>query len=261
MTGGDWAGQPILDISPARASAVKVRYKLQNGTIESTTLDRLRPDDVLDGAPVRAFRAYPGRTHYSGYYWSSTLEQHVVYESLLEKSFLTLADFDPNVIGIAAQPMELTRDVGDKSYMRIPDFLLRYRTGEIRVVDVKPSRHLHEPSVAGPLEWTRRACEARGWEYEIWSRPATPIRFMNTVHLAGYRRRRFIDGDTVATVRQAVRGEESIRSLERRLCVGQGRPHALVRPAVLHLLWSGILATDLDRLLQADSLLQVVASR
>lgn len=44
------------------------------------------------------------RPRESGYYWSSTACAHVIYESQLELARLLVADFDPLVAAIAAQP-------------------------------------------------------------------------------------------------------------------------------------------------------------
>ncbi len=72
------------------------------------TLDRVVPAEVLAGLPVREFRWYKGRQHYSGWYWPATMSGHVVYESRLELARIMLADFDPAVAGLAAQPFLLT---------------------------------------------------------------------------------------------------------------------------------------------------------
>jgi hypothetical protein len=66
------------------------------------------PADVVAGLPVREFRWYKGRQHYSGWYWSAMLGRLVAYESRLELARIMLADFDPSVTGIAAQPFLLT---------------------------------------------------------------------------------------------------------------------------------------------------------
>ena len=54
------------------------------------------------------FRWHHGQAHYSGWYWSATTGGHVVYESRLELARLLLADFDPRVAAIAAQPFCVT---------------------------------------------------------------------------------------------------------------------------------------------------------
>ena len=66
--------------------------------------------------------------------------RHVVYESRLELSWLWLADFDPQVTAIAAQPMCLTGRDGDRIRTRYPDFLALRADGSVLVVDVKPAR-------------------------------------------------------------------------------------------------------------------------
>ncbi|MEU5853573.1 hypothetical protein [Saccharopolyspora shandongensis] len=81
-----------------------VRYRGGDGGFVDTSLDRLPVDEVLAGLPVREFRAYRGRRHYSGWYWSATTGGHVVYESRLELARILLADKDSSVVAIAAQP-------------------------------------------------------------------------------------------------------------------------------------------------------------
>lgn len=58
--------------------------------------------------PWRTFRWYYGQRHYSGTYWATTERDHVTYESRLELANLILADFDPTVRHVVAQPFKLT---------------------------------------------------------------------------------------------------------------------------------------------------------
>jgi len=44
-----------------------VRYRRGDGQFADTTLDRVPVDDVMAGLPVREFRSYKGRQHYSGF--------------------------------------------------------------------------------------------------------------------------------------------------------------------------------------------------
>lgn len=90
-------------------------YRGDNGEFADTTLGRLAA-----GLPVREFRSYKGREHYSGWYWSSTLARLVVYESRLELARIMLADFDPLVTGIAAQPFLLTGTDLDRTGVMFP---------------------------------------------------------------------------------------------------------------------------------------------
>ena len=84
--------------------SVSARYRRQDGRFVDMTLQQLDIGDVIAGLPVREFRSYKGRRHYSGWYWSATTGSHVVYESRLELARLIVADQDSSVVGIAAQP-------------------------------------------------------------------------------------------------------------------------------------------------------------
>lgn len=113
-----------------------VRYRSGQGRFFDTVLDVLPVEDVLAGLPVREFRWYRGRRHYSGWYWAATTGGHVVYESRLELARLLLADHDPDVVGVAAQPFWLAGMDGGRVRRHVPDLLLGHADGVVSVVDV-----------------------------------------------------------------------------------------------------------------------------
>ena len=176
--------------------------------------------------------------------------RHVVYESLLELSRLMLADFDPTVVGIAAQPFQLIGPDGDRVRVHVPDLLLVHADGAVTVVDVKPPGLIEDPRVVAQFGWTRRVAAARGWGFEAWS-GAPEVVLGNVRFLAGYRRAALIDRDVLADVGRAVRGPVGVGVLERRLA--RSHPVGRVRPAVLHALWRGDLRAELDRPLGTTS--------
>jgi hypothetical protein len=57
--------------------------------------------------PVRGFPSYKGQRNRVGRWWTATTGSLVGYESWLERDWLMLLDFDPDVVGIAAQPFWL----------------------------------------------------------------------------------------------------------------------------------------------------------
>jgi hypothetical protein len=99
-----------------------VRY--DDGSVREFTLDRLRLADFDDSVPWRQVRSLHGQAHYSGSYASATMGGFVVYESRLELARLLLADFDPQVRGIYAQPFLLAARVSGLVRRHVPDFLL-----------------------------------------------------------------------------------------------------------------------------------------
>src|SRR6266851_8578128 len=123
--------------SRQRASRIQVMYRAADGAAVDTTLDRVAAEDVVAGLPVREFRWYKGRRHYSGWYWSLTGQRLVAYESRLELARIMLADFEPDVTAIAAQPFRLAGPDGPRIRRHVPDLMLAGADGGMTVVDVK----------------------------------------------------------------------------------------------------------------------------
>ena len=225
-------------------------YRRDDGEFAETTLDRVVAGDVVAGLPVREFRSYKGRQHYSGWYWSATLGRLVVYESRLELARIMLADFDPSVAGIAAQPFLLTGADESRIRRHVPDLLLTGADGGVTVVDVKAPSRMADPGVREQFAWTRRVCAGRGWAFEEWSGADSRV-LANVRFLAGYRRPALIDADLIPAVLDAAAGQPSLGAIERALL--PRHPVALVRPVALHLLWTGYLQADLTRPLSPDT--------
>jgi hypothetical protein len=230
----------IADGSPNR---VAVRYRTGTGAEVVTTLDRVMVDDVATGLPVREFRWYQGRKHYSGWYWAATTQRMIVYESRLELARIMLADFDPAVVGIAAQPMQLSAPDGGRVRRHVPDLLLVGRDGGVTVVDVKSPHKRDDVATRQVMAWTREVAGLRGWGFEEWYEAPRHL-LANVTFLAGYRRPTVIDRSLIDPVREAVGDGCTVVDVERALA---GLDFRLVRPVVLHLVWRGDLVTDLTR--------------
>jgi hypothetical protein len=93
-------------------------------------------------------RSRHGQHHYSGSYASATMGGFVVYESRLELAKLLLADFDPQVRLIYAQPFRLAARVDGRVRHHVPDYLLVTVVGTGRLVNVKPAERLQNFKVA-----------------------------------------------------------------------------------------------------------------
>ncbi len=83
----------------------------------------------------------------------------VQVESTLERDFVLLQRFDPGVVGIEEQPYRIAyRDPGGGKRTYVPDFLVTYRHGLPKLVEVKFST---DPAlVAGKLEPRFEAAQA-----------------------------------------------------------------------------------------------------
>jgi hypothetical protein len=229
---------------------VRGSVRLVDGSTREMPLAELTAAVVLSGVPWRSVRAHRGQRHLPGWYWSATTGGHVVYESRLELARLLLADFDPCVVGIAAQPFLLME--ADRRH--VPDFLLGRVDGSVVIVNVKPAERLAQERVAEALAWAGSVFAGRGWEHEVWS-GADPQVLANVRFLAGYRRAALVEPmiGAAAVLRTGVvltiaAAEAALRD------AGVAEP----RPLVLGLLWSGRLRTDLQRPVAGDSELEVL---
>lgn len=189
--------------------------------------------------PVRRVGSYAGQRHYSGLFWSATTGGHVPYESHLELDRLWLADFDPTVTWIAAQPMWLRGRDGTVIRRHAPDLLLTRADRSLEVVDVKPGDLARRPKVASVFDWTARVCETRGWRYQVWS-GADPVRLANIRTLAIGRRPGHVDPDDLARLRAAGKVGVTLGA-----ALGQG-PRPAQIAAVMTLLWMGHWTVDLS---------------
>ena len=220
-----------------------------DGSTRETPLAELLAAVVLSAVPWRSVRSHRGQQHLPGLYWSSTTGGHVVYESRLELARLLLADFDPDVVGIAAQPL-LVRDAERR---HVPDFLLCRADGSVLIVNVKPADRLGRGDVAEALAWAGRVFAERGWEHEVWSGADAQL-LANVRFLAGYRRVALLEPVTGAEEVLRNEGALTIAGAEAALrSAGVVEP----RPVLLGLLWSGRLRADLERPLTAGTELEV----
>jgi len=110
--------------------------------------------------------------------WAETTGSHVVYESRLELTRLLVADFDPAVTAIAAQPFLLRAHAGGRVRRHVPDFFLVRADKSALLVNVKPAARLADPAVAGAARAGARL------DYEVWSGDA-PVFLANVRFLAG----------------------------------------------------------------------------
>lgn len=98
-----------------------------------------------------------------------------------------------------------------------------------------------------------RTVALRGWGFEDWDGTSGTV-LANVSFLAGYRRRRLIAEDLVPVGCQSAATGSAIVDLERSVAPA---PPGLVRPVVLHLLWTGELVTDITKPLDGLSFVKV----
>ena len=231
-----------------------VAYRPAAGEERTVVARGAQAKALFESYPWRTFRSYDKQKHYSGTYWSSTISDHVIYESRLELANLVIADFDIGVKRIAAQPFMLTAEVNDQTRAHILDYL--WGTDEQPVVvDVVRRERLSHDAVQLLCAWTRVIIESCGWTYKVVSEP-DPTYLANIRFLAGYRRGWLVNQDVLVELRarrEQIRGR-SIAQIEASL---PGYPKPLIRPALMHMLWCRKFEADLTQPLRPVTVLEV----
>ena len=201
--------------------------------------------------PIRKPVAHRGQRHLSGYYFFATSGRPILHESLLEKAFLVLLDFDPESADVSAQPFRLHYRQDRRHRSHVPDFFVRLVSGGFRVVDVKREEQATRSHNRTVFKTMREACRRVGWEYTVFTEPDEP-QLSNIRWLAGFRRRPpspWFEEYALALV-DACETEVSVSIRE--LVAVTGGPAAMVRPVLFHLLWLQVLWAPLDVLPMSD---------
>ncbi|MFJ5123179.1 TnsA-like heteromeric transposase endonuclease subunit [Kitasatospora sp. NPDC088548] len=199
--------------------------------------------------PVREFSWHKYARGFAGWYYSATVRDHVGYESWLERDRLILLDRDPQVAAIASQPFWLHWHDGVRSRRHAPDYFVRLADGRGRVVDVRAEDDMDEETRES-FAATERACSAVGWEF-VWVGRPDPVFMANVRWLHRYRRSRC--GRPAEVVGQLLEVFREPKGLWEG--AGQVGDRLRVLPVLFHLLWSGVLGTDLEGgLMATDSL-------
>lgn len=223
--------------------------RFTDGSTREMPLAELTATQVLSAVPWRAVRSHRGQHHLPGLYWSATTGGHVVYESRLELARLLLADFDPDVVRIVAQPL-LVREADRR---HVPDFLLRRADGSVLIVNVNPR----------PTAWTTRKLRMP-WRGRGGCSPSVVGRCGAARTRSCWRTCGSWPGYQRAALLELPPGVEGILRTYSVVTIA-GAQAALrdagvaePRAVVLHLLWRRGLRADLERPLTAETELEVL---
>src|SRR5262245_9826154 len=93
----------VRDVADAELDGFRLAYVAEDGSQHRLPLADAWAVRFEAVAPARRYRARKGQRHLPGLWWSSTMADHVGYESWLEREHVMWLDFDRSVVGIAAQ--------------------------------------------------------------------------------------------------------------------------------------------------------------
>lgn len=190
---------------------------------------------------VRSPGVYARQRHMPGRWFSTTAERFLEYESLLERDWMLLMDFDCRVDWICEQPLRLRYLRDGKAASHVPDLLVWRGPASAELCDVKSSERLDDLEFQAQVRAMQLACGEAGIAYRVLSEPDRQL-LVNVRWLAGFREPPFdSDGECARMLRMLAVGESTIAEL-----LAGAREPALARPVLMHLLWTGDALLDLS---------------
>lgn len=186
-----------------------------------------------------------------GRWFSTTAGRFLDYESLLERDWMLLMDFDREVESICEQPLRLRYRRDGRPASHVPD-LLAWRRGEPELCDVKSEKRLEDPDFEVQVGAMELACAEAGLGYRVLSEPE-PQLLANVRWLAGFRLPPpDPDGERERMLAALAAGPCTVAELLLR-----SREPALARPLLMQMLWSGEAQVDLSEPLGEESVVGV----
>lgn len=198
-------------------------------------LDRLRRC-----SPVRRPNVYRRQRHMPGQWFSTTAGRFLDYESLLERDWMLLMDFDREVEAICEQPLHLHYIRDGRPASHVPDLLV-WRWGRPEFCDVKSEERLEDPGFEIQVRAMETACAEAGLAFRVLSEPE-PQPLANVRWLAGFREPPpDPDGERGQMLSVLSLGPATIAEL-----LALSSELALARPLLMHMLWTGETKADLS---------------
>ncbi|NBD36816.1 MAG: hypothetical protein GVY30_12580 [Chloroflexi bacterium] len=101
-----------------------------------------------------------------GHFPSLKLGRMVAFESLIERDFVYLLDYEPTVERFAEQPLTIQYQHAGKQRRYTPDFHVIYR-GHPFLFECKPAQRVAEPENQLKFAAARQWCQPQGWAFGI----------------------------------------------------------------------------------------------
>lgn len=132
-----------------------------------TGMDAIDPDVpiTISTEPVRKVIKRSSRRA-DGYFYSRKMRRWLPGESKGERAFLRLAELDPQISEIYAQPLRLPHRSRHGVQTAYPDFAIKF-AGEWEIHEVKDAEKYSDPITREKLYWVGRELELKGFAYSV----------------------------------------------------------------------------------------------
>ncbi len=104
---------------------------------------------------------------FRGFSPSRKCDEMVAWESLLEKDFIKVLDFDPSIEQIQSQPRKIEYRYKGKLHHYVPDFLAITRDKHSILFEVKPEEKVNDEENKVKFEVGKIYCKSKGWEFQV----------------------------------------------------------------------------------------------
>lgn len=101
-----------------------------------------------------------------GHFPSLKLQRMVAFESLLERDFICVLDYEPAVTWFAEQPVVIHYEHDGKARHYTPDFHVVYREQPL-LFECKPAHFVSKPENQIKFEAARLWCQTQGWQFQV----------------------------------------------------------------------------------------------
>ena len=91
------------------------------------------------------------------------------HESNLEKDFIYILKFDPGVVSVTHQPLEIPYSLDGKKKIYVPDFFVKYKDGSQVIFEVKYGSYLekYEKELSPKFSAARKYAKVLGMKFKV----------------------------------------------------------------------------------------------
>lgn len=194
--------------------------------------------------PVRNVASRGGNA--IGRFPSLKMQRMIAFESLLERDFIYLLDYDTAVTWFEEQPLTIEYQHEGKLLHYTPDFHLVERDQHI-LVECKPEHFVNTADNSRKFAAARAWCQTCAWQFRIVidADVRAGHRLQNIQLLTGYARHRIapVLRCQIYAALQSASAATPIQDLARTLCPSNP---AAVTAGILHLAYHGVVDLSLD---------------
>jgi hypothetical protein len=194
--------------------------------------------------PVRNVASRGGNA--IGRFPSLKMQRMIAFESLLERDFIYLLDYDATVTWFEEQPLTIEYEHEGKLLHYTPDFHLVERDQHV-LIECKPEHFVNTADNQRKFAAARAWCQACDWQYRIVTDTDVRAghRLQNIQLLTGYARHHIapVLRCQIYAALQSASAATPIQDLARALCPSD---LAAVTSAILHLAYHGVVDLPLD---------------